>query len=811
MEFKRFADKTIELSLFSIVVLVPIIFFTRTNDVFELNKMFVFKFFILLAAAMFLITSLKQNKIELIRTDLDFPILGYFAACIITTLVTRNMYLSVFGVYEDFEGIITMAYYTVFYYILVNSVRTSASINKIITLIMFTTLTITGYGLAQNFGWDFVMWNPETYSPDRFFSTLGNPNFLAAYLVETAPILFILFFITRKESSTTLRLTSIFTAIILPFVLFTFALTGHIGPGGVFIGFAAEAALILLGIILGKKTLPYGDKLLVLMVLVMTVVVVFLTKSRAGFLSLLVTIGLIIVYTVIDASKEENQLFSKNKPWFIVLGLMLVASMFIPKVQEAFVMLWDRSKSLFSMNGITMTPRVYIWKSALMMYRDYPVLGTGLDTFQVMFPYYRFPIYWQLEWNGTPEKTHNIFLQVLATQGIVGMSMYLLMFTAFFKKSFNLIFGERNITRRYLVFGVFMGALGYIIQGLFNYTVLAYGMMFYLAIGLVIAMDSVPKKTYSAAVPALLGRNFGLTAGVIIASMLTLQVLTARVWVADMFYKVGNIGAASDRDDLAVSYYAKAVEFNPNSEIYWVKYGIAYEKMMRKEQDPQRRLNYINAALNIHSRTLRMNPMNGYNYNNLARVYRFYGESGMDTSKYEDAILNYNKAIERDPNNAYFGLDLATVYINRKELQKAAELCSRYAELYPSFAVPNSYLGYIYMLMGREYANRAVYYYERAIDNKQWFRDRTTELSTYSNLAILYVNLNRFEQAAGMFEKVVAVKPDYKEGWLNLGRLKMMMKKYAEATAAFEKAYNIDPSDPGTRAALDEAGKKAGK
>jgi tetratricopeptide (TPR) repeat protein/O-antigen ligase len=742
MNFRKYADKFIELSIIAIIILVPVVFYTRTNDVFEINKLFIMKLFLLAVCAVWIVGMIKDRKILLERTNFDFPVLGYAAACLIASIFTKNIYLSFFGVYEDFEGIFTMLFYVLLYYAVVNNVKKTGTVYKLMTAMLIATFIISAYGLAQNFGWDFVMWNPETYSKERFFSTLGNPNFLAAYLVETIPVIFIMFFMAKTN----------------------------------------------------KK------KLMILTVLLAAITVLFLTKSRAGALSFAITAVIILVYALYDSKKAENRLFSSNKAWFIMFGVLIVAMLFVPKVREALSMIFERSKGLVSLNGITLTPRVYIWKSALMMYRDFPVLGTGLDTFQVMFPYYRFPIYWQLEWNGTPEKTHNIFLQVLATQGIFGMSVYLLLFVAFFKKSFNLIFGEKNIFRRYMVFAMFMGIIAYIIQGLFNYTVVAYGIFFWLALAIIINMDSSQKKFYSRDLSGtFISRHSSIAVWTVVLFFIILSVMTTREWMSDMYFKVGNIAGSADKDEIGIPYYEAAVDLNPNSELYWVKYGIAFEKLMRKEDDPQKKLMLIKKAAEIHEKTIAMNPMNGYNYNNLARVYKIYGES-IDQSKYNDAVEYYNKAIERDPNNAYFGLDLATIYMNTQQWQKAVDICTGYIKMYPNFAVPYSYMGYMYMLKGKDAVNEAVYYYEQAVDNKQWFRDGATELSTYSNLGIIYVNIGKIDKAAQMFERVVQAKPDYIEGWLNLARLYEMMKKYDGQIKCYEEVLKLNPSD--TRASI---------
>ena len=90
MGARKYLEKIIELAILAVTVLVPVIFYTRTNDVFEINKLLVLKIFLLIIAALWLIMMLMDRKITLARTDFDFPVLGFIAACVLTTIITRN-------------------------------------------------------------------------------------------------------------------------------------------------------------------------------------------------------------------------------------------------------------------------------------------------------------------------------------------------------------------------------------------------------------------------------------------------------------------------------------------------------------------------------------------------------------------------------------------------------------------------------------------------------------------------------------------------------------------------------------------------
>jgi hypothetical protein len=124
--------------------------------------------------------------------------------------------------------------------------------------------------------------------------------------------------------------------------------------------------------------------------------------------------------------------------------------------------------------------------------------------------------------------------------------MYMLLLAAFFKKSFNVIFGEKDITKRYFAFGFFMLVIAYFIQGLFNYTVVAYGMMFWIALAVILIMGGINSNN---AWHPLSGRlsfvknNAVLFIGITVLLATALAASLTRYWAADMYYKVGNIAA----------------------------------------------------------------------------------------------------------------------------------------------------------------------------------------------------------------------------------------------------------------------------
>jgi tetratricopeptide (TPR) repeat protein len=72
-------------------------------------------------------------------------------------------------------------------------------------------------------------------------------------------------------------------------------------------------------------------------------------------------------------------------------------------------------------------------------------------------------------------------------------------------------------------------------------------------------------------------------------------------------------------------------------------------------------------------------------------------------------------------------------------------------------------------------------------DNPDWMR--------WNNLGIGYLDELQFEDAMQAFQQVVRLRPDYKDGYVNLGVNYIEWEKYGEARAPLEKALTLHPRD----------------
>jgi len=744
----------IQFSLMAMLLIVPLVFFTYTHDVFETNKITAFRILTLLAFAAFLTRwlllkqeqhrpSMDENRSghvaqgnRLRPSQLWWPLVAIGVSSLLSTLSTNNTLASVFGVYEDFEGIVTIANYIMLWIVVYQSVRNLDDIRKYLVTIVIAGMAAAGYGVAQNFGFDFVMWNPNTYTASRLFGSLGNPNFLAAYILMSLPIA-VMFFLTARRR---------------------------------------------------------GWKTVMLVATLLMVLAIFFTKSRGALYGLLAEGALLSGYLAWNHLKGGG-LVRRNRNALIALACLAGLTLFSGQVRSAIVETVTRTAATLNAKHITMTPRLYIWRSALQMMRDHPVLGSGLDTFQITFPKYRLVEYWQLEWNGTPEKAHNFFLQIGATTGLLGLAAWLWMIVGFFVVVIRQ-WRTMSPLRQHLSVGILLAQTGFLVQNQFNFTVVAYGSLFWflLALGPTLNREEEAAPAAAGAKPepfslnqVPLGRWVGYLAAMVL--VMTGLTLSMRLWVADVYFKRGMIYLSGGYSQNALAEFGRAVDLDPYREIYWVKYGIAFEEAAKGAAD---KAPLLKRAAEIHQRTIGMNPLNGYDYNNLGRVYKYWGDF-VDRAKLADAEAACKKATEMGPYNVYFALDLASVYLSLQQPEKAEAISKRLVDLFPDFAIPYSYLGYVALLRGDM---QAAHKHLGEAVGKNWRGDVNTQASTNSNLGIVRARRNEWEGAIQAFQKALELRPQYLEARLNLALIFEQQGRKREAAAEYRYVLSSAPQFP---------------
>lgn len=131
--------------------------------------------------------------------------------------------------------------------------------------------------------------------------------------------------------------------------------------------------------------------------------------------------------------------------------------------------------------------RLFIWSRTVPLLRDRPLLGSGPDTFNMVFrmtrdeaKHYFGASYFYVD------KAHNNYLQIAATMGLPALFSYVLFLFLSMKKSWSGIV-RRGFQRNIYPLALFSGLLGYMIQDFFNISVVSVAPVFWSLMGLLAA------------------------------------------------------------------------------------------------------------------------------------------------------------------------------------------------------------------------------------------------------------------------------------------------------------------------------------
>ena len=233
-------DKVLNILYLSLFLITPFIMAPYTSELFEFNKMI---FIYLIASGVLFVWLLKiilHKRIIIKKTPLDFPILLFLATQILSALFSIDRHTSFFGYYGRFNGgLLSIFSYLVLFYGFIenfaeNRARAGQFITGILKVSLIASLFVILWGLSGKLGFDFSCllftgqlsnscWTDQFKPAERMFSTLGQPNWLGAYLAINFFIAFYFFLknLTNQKFNKTYLTTIFYLILNFAAVLFT--------------------------------------------------------------------------------------------------------------------------------------------------------------------------------------------------------------------------------------------------------------------------------------------------------------------------------------------------------------------------------------------------------------------------------------------------------------------------------------------------------------------------------------------------------------------------------------------------------------
>ena len=191
-----------------------------------------------------------------------------------------------------------------------------------------------------------------------------------------------------------------------------------------------------------------GKTLLIGFGVIVMILGLLFSASRMGIFSLLISFSLIIF---LFRNPEKRNRFSKTVVLIFGLALLWAAWIGLDAVISRFFTVSESFET-----------RSKIWVNTFQIFKDFPILGSGLGTFVQIFPMYR-----SFHILGLVTHSENDFLQLLSETGILGTGLLaILFFFLLFKASSEVRSLSRREPARYIALGGLVGILALMFHSL---------------------------------------------------------------------------------------------------------------------------------------------------------------------------------------------------------------------------------------------------------------------------------------------------------------------------------------------------------
>ena len=626
--------KVITAGMVVLFFLLPLVFQPFLSDPFALPKTTVLRIVILFLFAVWLMKVLREGKINWQKTPLNLPIIMFLFICGLSTLFSVSPRLSFWGMHGFyFEGFLSFLCYGIIYFIAVNYV---ADKRKILKTLLIASVIVSVYALVQATGITFFVWRGTQPYP-RVWSTFGNPNFLAPFLIMVIPIYLI--FVIKAETMRKKSLYSLFTLLSVLALIFTYSRAAWLGM---------VVGLIVFALMINKKQL----------------------KVNSFFL-----IGIIVSSIILTSIYPRLYLRPQER----------TATM-KPIVERAV------STVDFKEPGIT--ARLSAWGTTIKMTLKRPILGFGLDTLGVSFRRFMSRDYEELAGRfRTAGYAHNEFLQYAATIGLMGLSAYLFLLFTFFRVIIKV---SRNKEKNALAAGVAAACVALLINNQFSFSTIVPATLLWFFFGLGGGLFESEKREFHFSIP--IAAKYSISAVVLVATGL-LCFYSFRFLIASRFDRLAQDSQADRNWEQAIILQEKSVEFNPFEGLYHMHLAKSYQQMIGNAKTIEEKEEFFQKSRDEYQKEIAAYPYHALAYNGLGVTY-IYANAFLNKKTSSEAIRCFEKAIEFDPYFVEAYSNLAAVIYQDGQKKKAIELYKKTIELRPSVALSYYNLGNLYAQEG---------------------------------------------------------------------------------------------------------------
>ncbi len=686
-------NKAIEILFYTIFLTVPLAMYPTTSELFEFNKMWLVYIYSLILLFLWGTKIIIQRRLVIRRTFFDIPLLLFLSSQLISTLFSLDIHTSFWGYYSRFNGgLLSMVCYVFLYFAFSTNILSSdkaESIKKtsrMLFAVFISGVIVALWGFPSHFGYDptclafrgtfdVSCWTDAFQPRVRMFSTLGQPNWLAAFLLILIPITtgYIINSIKEIKKSKLFDIPLFKTVGFgLALFVFYFDMGWTLSQSG-FVGFWAGNIIfvaIYSLLILRKQSFSLLTAL-----------------KQKSFQTLIVIQILFVVTTFFTANPIPRlQFFNFRSMMENSIAKSTTKEVAKPSPQPTAAPAGPSLESSITGSGAI---RKIVWKGAIQIWKAYPLFGSGVETYAYAYYKYR-PLEHNLtsEWDYLYNKAHNEFLNYLATTGAYGLGTYLLFLGTFLFFGIRFVGGQLKKSQiGNPVLPALIGSfIGIQVSNFFGFSVVEVNMLMFLIPLFYISIAKPSSKfleypkgeeaDYVTSEAPGTGRVM-VIGGLGIFCLYSIFFLI-NYWNADINYGLGYNYNRINEFQVANPSLEKAVAMRGGEDLYKNELSVnlaALALMAAQQKDTNTANQFASRSKLLSDEVAQRNPNNVVFWKARTRV--MFSLSALSPSLISDAVTAIDKAHELAPTDAKVLYNQALIYDQIGQKDKALSILNQ--------------------------------------------------------------------------------------------------------------------------------------
>lgn len=653
---QSFYETAIKYLYYILFFITPFVVFPFNSELFEFNKMLLIYTVSVLILGLWIMRSMQEGTIYIRKTPFDIPLIVFLFTQILSTLFSIDRHTSFFGYYGRFNGgLLSTFTYIFLYYAYLSNIRQDAGhvIRRILAISGIASILVVLWGLPGTFNHDLSCllftskfdnscWTAQFKPAERMFSTLGQPNWLGAYLAVT---LFGSLYLLLTTDKRLMR-------------------------------FIATSSMVLsyCGLLLSRSRSALGSLVPGFVLIVLYFVWIRLSKNRFPFTSslrfLAFGVGALLLLTVMVRTGIPK------------VDLVLTLSFLNrPPTQVTSLKQASSTPTKTITDGVTdsLEIRKIVWEGAMRLGNEYPLFGTGAETFGYAYYSVR-PVAHNLtsEWDYLYNKAHNEYLNMLATTGWFGLVSFLSMCLVLVGVVVRTFLGARSedaSPKQFLcvaLLGIF-ASIG--ITNFFGFSITVIQLYWYLLFIVAVVFCSSPTKWSEKKLKPLSYLQMG---GVLFLVVWLLNSIVS-YWLADYKYAQSDIALKNNNSAAAVSLLQEAIALR-QEHVYEDKlsYALAqYASVLAYQKKEAEMQQVIDVAEKLNLQTLQNSSQNVLYWKTRVKNQFLFYQTSLD-KKYLftglAALDELYKLAPTDPKIPYFSATYYSLLSDDEKNQEQKQL-----------------------------------------------------------------------------------------------------------------------------------------